>query len=103
MDSMPDSVADVSADRHRRGGSDWLAGVALLAWVELMPQYRVVCGLFDSHPHHVLHQRPMDSYVDAIDLMMQLNDTAERCATPTLADACAPHQVQQAETHWRQV
>lgn len=103
MDSMPDSVADVSADRHRHGGGDWLADMAVLAWCELNDTYRVVCGLFDQHPNHAMHSRPMDSYTAAVDLMHSMNDTAERCATPSLADACAPHKVQQSETIWRQV
>ena len=66
----------------------------------MRPEYRVVCGLFDQHPHHSLHHRPMDSYVAAMDLALALNDTAERCATPNLSDACAPHRVQQAQVTW---
>ena len=77
--------------------------VGILAWCEMNDAYRVVCGLFDQHPHHQMHSRPMDSYTAAVDLAWSLNDTAERCTTPTVADACTPHKVQQSQTEWRDV
>lgn len=100
MPHVPASVGRVS-DRH--AVPDRLSGVALLARWQLMPEYRVVCGLFDQHTLHAMHQRPMDSYTDAVDLMHRLNDPADRCATPSLSDACQPHRVQQAATVWTDV
>lgn len=64
-------------------------------------QYRVVCGLFDQHPLHTMHQRNLDSYTAAVDLAHQLNDPADRCTTPSLVDACQPYRVQQSETLWQ--
>ena len=81
----------------------WLPGVDLLAWCEMNDEYRVVCGLFASHPHHTMHSRPLDSYTEAVDLAIHLNDTAERCATPSVADACTPHRVQVSQTTWLDV
>lgn len=78
----------------------WVCGVALLAWQEMNDDYRVVCGLFDQHPNHQMHSRPMDSYTAAVDLAHSLNHTAEACVTPSLADACTPHKVQQSQTTW---
>lgn len=66
-----------------------------------MPDYRVVCGLFDQHHLHAMHTRPMDSFTDAMELMWLLNDPADRCVTPSLSEACQPHKVQQAEIVWR--
>lgn len=103
VDCMPSNTDTDVLDAYRHGGAGRVGVRGLLAFRMTLPNYRVVCGLFDQHSLHAMHQRPMDSYTAAIDLMHQLNDPAERCATPSLADACQPHRVQQAEIVWSEV
>ena len=66
------------------------------------PMFRLVCGLYEQHPHHIFHSRPCDSYTEAVDLAAALDNQA----TPdidSLGATCTPYKVQRSVQAWQDV